>query len=198
MAITNLTDLLRRKEVLSAGRVQSVHVIFSKTLYVSTVSRVEVRYSNDATDTAPRYLFLKMAKEGAASELGGKEVEFYQRVASRTPGLSLIRCYDAEFSSESGVFHLLLDDLSDTHFQTNSPTAPSKAMALAAVKSLADFHAFWWEHPDLGKTIGKLFNTEDLDLFVENVEENISGFLDLLGEGLAPQHRRAFELVIHS
>ena len=56
-----LTDLLRRGGFLDRGKVGSIEVKLTKTLYVSTVSRLEVTYTGDAPESAPRKLFLKMS-----------------------------------------------------------------------------------------------------------------------------------------
>jgi len=53
-----------------------------------------------------------------------REVAFYGQAAPLMPGGPFPRCYDAEYSS--GRFHLLLEDLSETHMVlTEWPLPPN-------------------------------------------------------------------------
>src|SRR5205807_2212221 len=76
-----------------------------------------VEYSFDAPGEAPTRLLLKSSRDGLGAGLqaivGEREVAFYTQAAPLMPGGPFPRCYDAECSS--GRFHLLLEDLSETH-----------------------------------------------------------------------------------
>src|SRR5512132_2342654 len=109
-----LTDVFRKSGLLTRGKVIRVDNKLTKKLSVSVVSRLQISYSIDATPGGPAQLFLKLSSDG-------KEVEFYNLVASEMDDPPFVRCYDAAYSSESDQYHLLLDDLSDTHFQTKPP-----------------------------------------------------------------------------
>ena len=90
------------------------------------------------------------------------------------PGLAapfIIPCYSAAYDPETGAGHILLKDVSGTHGACLDPADrvdpadqenPAEQVAPGglknrelAVDALAGLHAFWWDHPRLGKDIGK-------------------------------------------
>ncbi|HKP11649.1 MAG TPA: hypothetical protein VJZ91_06040, partial [Blastocatellia bacterium] len=154
---TWLTGVLRENGLLRRGAVVDVQNRLTKALPRAVVSRLAVTYSTETA--APSRLFLKISKPDPPTATG-KEVEFYRTVAKGMDCPPLIRCYDAAYSAESGGSHLLLDDLSETHFQTESPLPPPHLYRESAVECVAEVHAFWWEHPQLGKEVGALFDEE--------------------------------------
>ncbi|MEW6737297.1 MAG: hypothetical protein AB1489_38800 [Acidobacteriota bacterium] len=197
-----LTGVLRENGFLKYGKVSNVQNKLTKTLLLSVVSRLKVGYSPDAPASAPSQLFLKISRpdlpQAFSSELNGKEIEFYCTIASVMSDLHLIRCYDAAYSSESGRSHLLLDDLSETHFQSESPLPPPKLYCELAMECMAHLHAFWWEHPQLGKTIGKLFDKKQLSDFVGEVEKNVVSFVAFLGDRLSVEQRKIYDRLLAS
>ena len=96
-------------------------------MLVSTIVPLRVEYSPDAPGEAPTRLLLKARARGSmptSGPIGEREVAFYTRAAPLMPGGPLPRCYDAEYSS--GRFHLLLEDLSETHMVfTEWPIPPT-------------------------------------------------------------------------
>src|SRR5215210_4987410 len=112
-----LTLVLRERGVLGEGAVVAVESRAS-TAWNSNSYYLQVSYSGHAPAGAPRRLFLKMSKE---PEWGREEVEFYRFVEDKRATHAaflpmLVPCYDAAYSAESGMSHLLLADLSATHF----------------------------------------------------------------------------------
>jgi hypothetical protein len=198
-----LTNMLRERGLLKRGKVINVKNRLTKTLLLSVVSRLEVSYStNVAAASAPSGLFLKISRPDLprelSSELNSKEVEFYRTIANEMDDAFLIRCYDAAYSSQNGNSHLLLDDLSETHFQPESPQPPSKLYCELAMECLAQLHARWWQHPQLGKQIGKLFDESELNDFVSEVEKNVVSFMNFLGDSLSVERRRIYERLLSS
>lgn len=197
-----LTEVLRKNGFLKQGNVIKVENKLTKLLFVSVVSRLAVSYSADASASAPSKLFLKISlpdlSQVASSEHYTKEVEFYNIIAREMNDPPFIRCLDAAYSSDSGTYYLLLDDLSETHFQSESPLPPSKMQSESAVDCLAQLHAFWREHPQLGKEIGNLFNENELNAFVGKVERNVISFMDFLGDRLCVERRKIYERMLAS
>lgn len=189
-----LTGVLRENGLLRRGEVVDVQNSLTKALPRAVVSRLAVTYSTETA--APSRLFLKIS--GPDPSATGKEVEFYRTVAKGMSCPPLIRCYDAAHSAESGGSHLLLDDLSETHFQTESPQPPPPLYRGLAVECLAEVHAFWWEHPRLGKEVGALFDEKGLGVFLSEVEKSVLGFIDFLGGELSAERRKVYELLLAS
>ena len=190
-----LTSVLRVNGFLKQGEVISVQQILTKPLPLSVVSRLVVTYSSDLT--APSQLFLKIANS-AMLQGNAREVDFYRTVAMEMSSSSLICCYDAQYSDEFGGCHLLLEDLSQTHFQPESPLPPTPLHCKLAVESLAEFHATWWDHPRLDNGIGAIFNDEGLGEFLSDVEKNILRFVDFLGEQLSVDQRSIYDRLLAS
>ena len=197
-----LTGVLRESASLGRATVISVRNKLTKMLVLSIVSRLEVDYSADAPASLPSNLFLKISRPdlppSVYSEFNNQEVEFYLTVAPTMDDPPFIRCYDAAYSEESGKSHLLLDDLSETHFQPEPPLLPSRACRELAADCMAELHAYWWEHPRLGKGIGKLFDEVWLTSFLREVEKNVHGFMNFLGDGLSAERRKIYERLLAS
>src|SRR5262249_34261515 len=111
-----LTERLRARGTLPHGRVSAVHHGERLPTIVSTVVPLRLEYSADAPADAPSRLFLKTALGGLDASLksiGEREVTFYRQIAPLMPDGPFARCYDSEFLE--GQFHLLLEDLTETH-----------------------------------------------------------------------------------
>ncbi|OGO50773.1 MAG: hypothetical protein A2148_03530 [Chloroflexi bacterium RBG_16_68_14] len=80
--------------------------------------------------------------------LGGyvREVEFYRQFGA-DPGIPTPRCFHADIDPASGVFVLLLEDMSDSRLPEGA-TASVEDVEVA-VRHLAPFHAKWWNHQRL-------------------------------------------------
>jgi hypothetical protein len=186
-----LTNVFYKRGYLRSGQVTGIKNKLTKKLPLSIVSRLEVQYSDDTpAGSIPSQLFLKIGSSHR------KEAEFYNLIAPEMNDPPFIRCYHAACSSDSENYHLLLDDLSETHFQPPTPQPPAEAYCKAAVASLARLHAFWREDPRLGKGIGKLFDEDELDDFVNRVEKNVLAFLDFLGDRLSPEQHKIYRQML--
>src|SRR5690349_10947529 len=111
-----LTMSLREAGVLPRGRVTSVRSVHSFPTILSVLHRLKLDYE-DAASGAPRHLYLKTGLPGSAGEAlnsGRQEVTFYRTVAPATPPGLLPLCVNAEIDA-AGAWHLLLEDLTDTH-----------------------------------------------------------------------------------
>ena len=201
-----LTDTLRRSGVLDRGRVAAVRKTPPKSTITSLISRLELSYSADAPPTAPAHLFLKYSNPAfnppTPAEGEHKEVAFYHLVAKQiTMAMAdppVIRCYDAHYSPETGKGHLLLDDLSETHFQTPWPLPPLKLQCEQVMDCVANLHAFVWEDPRLGQEIGQRAGRETLEGFVGQTAERFAGFADFMGDRLPAHRRRIYEQFLSS
>jgi hypothetical protein len=113
-----LTAVLQRKGYLPRGRVERVAIESSRTTLISTIARLRLEYSPDAEGPRPSRLFFKASRPDHSVELAAavlKEVAFYETVAaSMRPGI-VPHCYDAARDQTTSTFHLLLEDLAETH-----------------------------------------------------------------------------------
>jgi hypothetical protein len=147
-------------------------------------------------------LFLKIAKPGfdaaVSARVGKTEVEFYTTVVHAMHDPATVRCYDAAYAPETGKSHVLLEDLSDTHFQTEWPLPPTQQHCEAVMECMATFHAFWWEHPRLGKDIGRLPTAEARKEGIVDTHRRVRDFIDFLGDRLSGDRRHAYDKILVS
>ncbi|HEV8718241.1 MAG TPA: phosphotransferase [Candidatus Binatia bacterium] len=197
-----LTGILQKKGFLPHGEVVRVQQKSPQPLITSLITHLELSYSDDVPTSAPTRLFLKVAKPGLdpqiSSQLGKNEVEFYNTTVALIPNPPVVRCYDAVYSPETGQWHVLLEDVSDTHFQTEWPLPPSLPHCERVMECLAKFHAFWWEHPRLGHSIGELPTEVSLQEVLRDVEQRCVAFVDFLGDRLSLERRHVYEKVLAS
>jgi len=141
---------------------------------------------------------LKAKRSGLDASLqsvGEREVAFYRRAAPLMPGGPFPRCYDAEFSS--GRFHLLLEDLSDTHMiLTEWPLPPSVDACERIVDTWSAFHAFWWRHPSLGREVGTFLDEAALAKIASEYRARYARFAETLGDRLWPAARAIYARVL--
>jgi thiamine kinase-like enzyme len=193
-----LTDVLRDHGTLADGRVTEVAVEAPRTTLVSSVATVRVAYAPPVPAGVPTRLFLKMTRDGLALEtfqpVGLAEVEFYRTVAPLMAEPPVPRCYDAAFDAASGRFHLLLEDLSETHAVVSDwPLPPTDAQCEGIVETYARFHAAWWDDPRLGHGVGALL---DLGRYTQVLAESVGRFVDFLGERLSRERRARYERML--
>jgi hypothetical protein len=139
--------------------VQTVTCMHRTSTWFADIAFLEVSYFGKETSQAPELLILKISKSDLKSAnwlYGKKEVEFYNRIAKEMYDLPLVCCYDAVYLPDSGNSHILLRDLSKTHWQPPHPLPPSRLACELAIDALAQFHVHWWEHPQLTKDLRKL------------------------------------------
>lgn len=181
-----LTERLRVRGALPFGRVTAIHAGERRTTILSTIVPLRLEYSPDAPSEAPTRLLLKATRDGLDAGLrsvGEREVAFYGQAAPLMPGGPFPRCYDAEYSS--GRFHLLLEDLSETHMVlTEWPLPPNVEACERIVDTWAIFHAFWWRHPRLGREVGTFLDAAALAKIAAEYRERYERFAVTLGDRL--------------
>jgi hypothetical protein len=182
-----LTDALRRADVLDGGSVRDVAVESSRQTILSRILRLRLTYDR-APDQAPGSLILKtgLPERAALWKGGNREISFYRQIAAATPRATVLRCYDAEWDASTGDWHLLLEDLTDTHATPGEwPLPPTRAQCEHIVGAWARFHAAWWDDPRLGVLIGTWLDPDDAQLRV--FAERVDRFAERLGDRLSPE-----------
>jgi thiamine kinase-like enzyme len=192
-----LTKRLWQNGHLTRGEVSKLSLNYFKTIF-SHIYRLEPTYSTDAVPALPSKLLLKIPfpDNDTSLKMGKDEVAVYQAITRAMSNPPTVRCFDAVYLPESRGSYLLLEDLSDTHYHSETPLPPSERHYELCVEALAHFHAFWWEHPDLGTKIGELFDAISLHELIAQLKDALSGFIDFLGDRLSPLRRRAYENAI--
>ncbi|MFT4121453.1 phosphotransferase [Bradyrhizobium sp.] len=194
-----LTAALRRGGVLDRGAVREVKVLHQRDTVVSHIIRLGLRYVGESAG-APQSLILKTANSAFAETLadgGRSEVAFYTALAPQMPPGLVPRCFDGFFDEETRTWHLLLEDLTDSHeVATQWPLPPSRDQTAAIVATLARWHAAWWDHPALGDTVGAWASAEDSARRMEVFAGHYDRFADLLGDRLSEERRILYRRLI--
>lgn len=191
----HLTEVLREAGVLTGGRVTSVAVEMSRQTLVSAILRLRLEVDGQA-GAAPLRLFFKSRRADSpvtAEGVGRREVDFYSRVAPLTPAGLLTRCFEAVAAADGG-WHLLLEDLSDSHdIVSEWPLPPTVEQCDRIIGAHARSHAFWWDHPKLGDSIGTFMDAGAFDRFQAEFHRQFSIFAERLGDRLPLERRRVYE-----
>ena len=97
------------------------------------------------------------------------------------------RCYDAFRDPDASTFHLLLEDLGETHFiVTEWPLPPS----MEQCERIIDVY-----DPRLGAEVGTVMDEVAIAQWLESYQRRFAAFADRLGDRLSPARRRIYERV---
>ena len=191
-----LTEVLRRAGALGDGRVADVAMASAAPTLISFIVRLRLTYEGAAAD-APRSLILKAAhpdRRKPRRQGARQEVMFYRDIAPQLPPGLVPRCFDAAWQDQSQIWHLLLEDLSDSHaVATPFPLPPTVAQCESMVAILARFHAAWWDDPRLPPTDGLADAPAIVRQRVASLADQTRRFVDVLGDALSPARRAFYE-----
>ncbi|HYM30830.1 MAG TPA: aminoglycoside phosphotransferase family protein [Candidatus Cybelea sp.] len=194
-----LTLALRRCGVLDDGRVRDIAVANSFPTILSQIVRLRLTYNGPAP-RAPASLILKTGHPQRAVtswNSGQREVAFYTQAAPATPAGLLLRCFGAEWDAGTNAWHLLLEDLTDSHhIATTWPLPPPDGQCESMVRTLARFHAAWWDDPRLGASVGAWFDDAATAEQMRGLAAQFGRFVDLVGDRLSSERRALYERLI--
>lgn len=159
----------------------------------SQILPLDVSYSQPVN--FPSRFILKLSAEERRDQ---REVEFYKAVTGIS-GLPVIRSYHSAYDEETGRFHILMEDLRETHgSHPPSVLPPTIANAERIVDALAQFQAFWWDSAQFGSLIGELPTETSIDQSVNAAVARLSSFSDFLGDRLSDRKRQILESASHA
>jgi hypothetical protein len=194
----HLTDALRRSSALGNGRVLDVTVESSRATLISRIIRLRLAY--DGAVDAPGSLILKTGRPDSPGNLwsaGRHEVAFYTQVAQGMSARVVPRCFEASWNADTKTWHLLLEDLTDSHMvATQWPLPPTLAQCEAIVRARARFHAEWWDDPRLGISVGRRLDDDALAEQLAGFAADFPAFADRLGDRLPPERRALYERLL--
>src|SRR3984957_7056822 len=193
----HLTNVLRRCGALGDGRVRDVVVESSHNTILSRIIRLRLAYDGPA-EGAPCSVILKTGLPGRAGD-GRQEVAFYNQVASVMSAQVAPRCFEAHWVPETQAWHLLLEDLTDSHAApTQWPLPPTGEQSILIVGALARFHAAWWDDPRLGLSVGAWLGADALGPRMQGFAGEFERFIDSFGDRLPRERRALYERLIDS
>ena len=188
----HLTTVLRQSGALGGGRVRDVTVERSFDTVLSHIMRLRLHYEGEAASAPSSLIFKSVIAERADTFwfAGRNEVAFYKQVAAATKDHLVPRCYDAVYDDQTKLWHLLLEDLTDTHFVATAwPLPPTLQQCEQIMRARARFHAAWWDEPRLGVTVGAWMDSAGLDQQVKQLANQLPVFIERQGDRLSPDRR---------
>jgi hypothetical protein len=191
----HLTEALRRSGALRDGSVRGVIADGSRATLLSRVDRLRLTYEGEALD-APNTIILKSGlPERLSRNAGSQEVAFYAQVTAQMPAGLVPRCFEACWDAETTAWHLLLEDLTDSHlFASRHPLPPTMVDSKRIIAAWARFHALWWDDPRLGVSIGTWLGPDDPQ--IRSFAAEFARFADQLGDRLSSERRNLYEQLI--
>ena len=194
-----LSKTLRQCGALRDGRVREVVVESSRATLLSRIIRLRLVYEGDARD-APLSVIFKTGLPERLSDSwtgGRQEVAFYTQVAAVMSKCLVPRCFEAHWDSDTNAWHLLLEDLTDTHVvATTWPLPPTTEQCEQILRALARLHAEWWDHPRLGVSVGAWLDADSIDQHLQRFTDRFRSFADRLGDRLSRERRDLYEQFI--
>jgi thiamine kinase-like enzyme len=195
----HLTAALRKSGALGDGRVSNVVATSSFLKQRSHIRRLHLDYEGPAGD-APDSVILKMGhrdSEGRSSYANAHEIAFYRDVAPTLSARVVPRCFEAVEATGVSAWHLLLEDLTDSHFiATEHPLPPTLQQCESIVQAWARFHAAWWDDPSLGVSVGNWSNAEGWEQLLRNLARQFARFSDRYAELLSPERRDLYQRLL--
>jgi aminoglycoside/choline kinase family phosphotransferase len=123
------------------------------------------------------------------------EVHFYQDIAPLLDTMNLPRCYYAERDEESGMFTLVLEDLSDCTRAGDVLSVASAEECAAVLAELVRFQAPLWNSPTVAGLEWLADSRRTLGVF-DALPAGLEPFVARFGDRLDPEHVKLFELVM--
>lgn len=204
-----LTAVLRDAGVLPRGEVTGVE-IQGTSAFNSSTNHLSLTYSAGAPHQAPARLVLKRnTSQRWSIEAGAREVGFYSCISALPAHPPVVpTCHAAAHDQTTGNSYLLLQDYSATHASPVTRAqqigitegVPPQAALDATVTTLAELHAFWWQHPLLGTEVARpgWWFTEcwPADRYEEHLQSLWQPFLAREGHLIPDDWRRIYELTL--
>ncbi|MCB0034329.1 MAG: phosphotransferase [Anaerolineales bacterium] len=162
-----LTAVLTQNGALQAGHVTAIETADGRGNW-SQNGVLKIQYSDDALGERPLTLFLKLVDTdtGDGEYFDDSEVTYYTRDYVGVENAPLIRCYEGAYAAEQMRYHLLLEDLSDTHEECRYKE-PTLEYGEALAEGLAVLHAHWWGAERLTTAVAPIHPPEFMQRFVD-------------------------------
>jgi thiamine kinase-like enzyme len=195
----HLTEALRRSGALGGARICNVVKMTSFAKLRSHTFRLRLDYEGPVGD-APASVILKMGhldSAGRSSYANRREIAFYRDIAPALPARLVPCCFEAVGSTDTSAWHMLLEDLTDSHFiATEWPLPPTREQCESIVQAQARFHAAWWDNPRLGASIGNWRDADAFDRDLRSFAEQFARFTDRFGELMPAERRDLYERLL--
>lgn len=194
-----LTAVLGRAGVSPNVKVRRLHLLSRQRTAGGSLAHFDVDYTGASPHDLPSRIVVKLPRPDRPVDLmdsvGQKEVTFYREIAPSLSGVSIPRCLAAA-TGGPGHWYVILEDLSDTHSQTQWPIPPSKAGCAAAIDALAGLHASLWGSPQFEAVAGGPPGARQIVDDTRRAADLAQRFVTFLDDRLSPTRRHSFDQTV--
>jgi thiamine kinase-like enzyme len=185
---------------IESSLINSINVKYLGDMPISKAFIIQINY-NKELNGPPKSLFVKITKEGISDKLkdfGKHEVAFYNKIAGKIGQDFISHCYYAVYNEELNIYNIVLEDLSETHFQTEYPISPAIEYCKQAIECLAKVHSAWWDNPELEAITTKFATGEQILQTNKYLQELCEKFFAALGDRFSKQRREILYKVLEN
>jgi len=186
-----LTNIFKKKGYLSNGKVTKIIKEKSQKNVSSEVFFFKLEFSIDAKMELPSAEIV--VKKW--NFINGNEVHFYNSIANQMKEIPIPLCYYAYSSKGNNESLIILNNMLTTHKEyLTSLDKLTKRHAKRAIETLAEIHAFWWEHPKLENIIG--LNITDKNRFIafyNTTKNTLHQWLDNAGDKISYERKELYK-----
>jgi len=181
-----LTSVLAARGALTSGAVASFELGRGQGNW-STNAALTVKYTAESRGSLPQRLFLKMVNTDLDDDesFGDSEVTYYTRDYVDVEDAPLLTWYDAAYSEVQSCYHILFDDVSESHIVA-SEKDPTLEYGLALAEGLATQHARWWGGKRLAEAGAPIHDARHIQRFVDIAEPGVGHILQRFSSELKP------------
>ena len=194
LSLELLTSFLVDARLLEYGSVTAftIHPDQTTPFSGSRITHIKLEFSKGASIKISSQLVLKIGT-------GPKEGFFYQNLLPQMKGKIAPENYYSQFDAASNTSNYLLEDLSQSHWQTQWPLPPSLDDCRSAVMLLARLHAHWWDSPFLQQDFQAMFPggkwwRARIDLGIKRMD----AFLYFMGDRLSTERSAIYQTILAS
>jgi hypothetical protein len=196
-----LTSVLHANGYLAGAEVVQVAQARPIITLLNYLVPLQASFTAGAALDVPGQLLLKFNRpdpELGIPAVGAREVAFYREIAGRMAESPAPRCFDSAYNEATYQSYLLLEDLSATHVAHSfTQIPPTTGDTYQIVKAVAQYQAFWWDHPTLGHEIGELPAGMTISAYCGWAGNTYLEFASFLGERLSRDRRKLYGEVLN-
>ena len=198
-----LEAALRRAGLCGDAAVRDLVVDSVQTTVLSHITRLHVRYEGEA-EGAPERFVLKTGhpdRLAAGWNAALQEMTYYTEIAAAAPGRFTARCFDAYADASTKAWHLLLEDLSETHAVPGHwPLPLSLPDCERIVAAHARRQASCWDGAlvDRFASGARWYDAAAVQAYQERLRAQVAKFVSRLGDALPLERRALFVRLIEA
>ena len=195
-----LEACLRTKIDINSGFIKNFKIVSTSSTHLAQIASVRLEYKN-TSKFLPILLFLKISKNSVKNdfltEIATLETKFYNKLSILIDESTIVKCYRAEFDENSGLFNIVLDNISETHDnQTEYPIPPTYSSCQQAVECLSKIHAGCWDKLDINEFNDFTSSFDFYNDYLKKLDPVLIKFIDFIGDRLSNNKIKLFNRLV--